>query len=348
MNSLGTSSRMNVAIRLDCNSQVGAGHLSRCLVLAEEVKRRQGEVIFLISEISEASWIKDAGYEFRRIDSSSEDYSAVHPHDWLVIDHYRLDARVEIQVSKAFSKVMVIDDLANRNHTCDLLLDHNAYLNPEHRYQNKIRPRRERIELLAGPQYALIRHEVLLCRENRIQGREKVIPDQIWVNFGGGDTGFVTLHVLQAIRLVRPNARLKILVTESSSYRKEIQQLVTEMNGSLFGKLKHPELEMRDCVLAIGGGGVSALERACLGIPSFVISMADNQNEICTDLSKQGVVSYFGDFTRIEKEFPYLVERLQIFFDTFETTQADMADRGIQLVDGLGVKRVVDKMEICL
>src|ERR1700751_1626404 len=143
--------RRSVIIRVDSGAQIGSGHLMRCLNLAAELHARGASVSFVcralpghLIERAEA-----AGYPVQRLSAppgteggcaseslqrqdAAETLGAIgtEPAGWIVVDHYGLDAVWQRLMSPAAERLMVIDDLANRRHEADLLLDQN-YLGPD-------------------------------------------------------------------------------------------------------------------------------------------------------------------------------------------------------------------------
>ncbi|MBL0225443.1 MAG: UDP-2,4-diacetamido-2,4,6-trideoxy-beta-L-altropyranose hydrolase [Geobacteraceae bacterium] len=183
---------MMVCIRTDASDVIGSGHVMRCLTLADELRQRGADVIFICRILlgNLIGLIEDKGYSVVRLQQPETEYIAAaedvahaawlgvsweqdavdtidafgekHP-KLLIIDNYALDSRWETKLRPYVEKIMVIDDLADRSHDCDLLLDQNLYQSIETRYDKLIS---ESCKRLLGPKYALFRPEFVTARKN--------------------------------------------------------------------------------------------------------------------------------------------------------------------------------------
>ena len=206
---------VNAAVRADATLQIGAGHVMRCLSLADALLRRGARVRFVCRGLpaAYATLVRGSGCELAELTGpAAQDASGTRQAlsgsawDWLIVDHYGLDARWEAEVRPCAGRALVIDDLANRNHECDVLLDQNV-LSPERTpYANRV-PRDCR--LLLGPQYALLRKEFSRLRDSSLATRGKV--RRLLVLMGGMDagneTGKAILELCNGVRTAGEIAR---------------------------------------------------------------------------------------------------------------------------------------------
>ncbi len=152
---------MLVAIRVDSSTIIGSGHLMRCLTLAERLQRQEKAEIHFISRDLGGNLhnqIKKAGFCLHVLPRHSLDESLAGYAEWLtvpqnvdaeetkailqeigkvdclVVDSYALSKEWEREMRPVVNDIFVIDDLANRTHDCDILLDQNYYLDREKRY----------------------------------------------------------------------------------------------------------------------------------------------------------------------------------------------------------------------
>ena len=212
---------LRIAIRVDASIQIGTGHFMRCLTLADEVKQRGGQIRFVSRHIPVhmINTLLSKGHEFAQLDNTQcgvATETLAHSHwlgvsqaqdsedtirvlsdktwDWLVVDHYALDSRWETMLRQTVKKIFVIDDIADRGHDCDLLLDQNFYSDMDSRYTGKV-PKHCR--LLLGPRYALLRDEFRKIRE-QIKPRSGPVK-RIFVFFGGVDNENYTGCTIDAL-----------------------------------------------------------------------------------------------------------------------------------------------------
>jgi UDP-2,4-diacetamido-2,4,6-trideoxy-beta-L-altropyranose hydrolase len=260
------------------------------------------------------------------------------PVDWLVLDHYRLDARWEKALRPMARKIMVIDDLADRPHACDLLLDQNLYRAPGQRYSGKVPAE---CRQLLGPEFALLRPEFRRARETR-ESRAAQIPRarpsrRLFVFFGGSDPGDETSKALAALAHLGPEgADADVVVGSSNPHRHKVEAACAALGGVRFHcQVGNMAELMAEADVALGAGGTTTWERCCLGLPALVAVLADNQAELADTADESGVAVNLGRGENLRPED--YVRALRAL--TPERAQA-METRCRALVDGLGCARV--------
>src|ERR1700722_12010817 len=168
---------MNVAFRVDASSEIGDGHFFRCLTLADALHKCGWQIRFVSRNLPDemSSMLADRGFALSRLGTSPAEDAADtiralsgSSWEWLIVDHYALDARWEAELRQCVESIAVIDDLADRAHDCDLLLDQNLYTDADRRYAGRVPAR---CRLMLGPIYALLREEFRAARR-RIKSRD--------------------------------------------------------------------------------------------------------------------------------------------------------------------------------
>ncbi|MHB9101447.1 MAG: UDP-2,4-diacetamido-2,4,6-trideoxy-beta-L-altropyranose hydrolase [Sulfuricella sp.] len=346
---------MRIAIRADASVEVGTGHVMRCLALADALREMGAEVVFVCRDLAgnlcdliEARRFPvcrlpqpDGNDPEWRLDAEQSG-AALSKHwpktDWLIVDHYRLDGRWET-LARAFSeKVMAIDDLADRPHDCDLLLDQNYCHGMDSRYSGLVP---SQCRLLLGPKYALLRAEFSRARAS-LKRREGTLQ-RILVFFGGSDPSSETAKALEGIRqFSRPEVVVDVVVGSSNPQREEIRRLCDTLpNVAYHCQVDNMAEMMAHADLAIGGGGTTTWERLALGLPAIVIAVAPNQEEISHQVGMLGALHYLGRAREVSaNDIRQALERKM--GDRNELLR--MSNSGQDLVDGLGVKRVADAL----
>ncbi len=303
---------MRVAFRTDASVDIGNGHVIRCLTLASELRRQKSNCFFicrlhdgnLIDKIRKhgfdvvalpasvsldaamskydprigADWETDAHQSLAAIGSEV---------DWIVVDHYALSDTWETLVRQKARRVLVIDDLADRCHDANLLLDQNAgrkTADYEHLVSGNC-------QILAGPTYALLRNEFIAQRKLSLQ-RRKTELRHLLVNMGGVDKDNTTSRVIEQLKLCNlpKDTKITVILGPHAPHVAAIRKVATSIPWPTQVLVDTDEIAslMTSCDLAIGAAGGSALERCCLGLPSIIIPIADNQLAGAQALSARG------------------------------------------------------------
>jgi UDP-2,4-diacetamido-2,4,6-trideoxy-beta-L-altropyranose hydrolase len=351
---------MKIVFRVDSSIDIGIGHVMRCRTLAKALIA-QGAIVQFVCRAHAGNCIETLrtdGFTVTALAAPTrntkpaewEDYavwlgtSQAHdaeetiaaldgPIDWMVVDHYGIDASWERGLRDYVDRIMVIDDLANRQHDCDLLLDQNYVHGMETRYRDKVPPVSRR---LFGPTYALLRPEYAKQRRTR-QQRDGEIR-RVFVFFGGSDPENLTGHVLEALSdPALADIAVDAVVGPNNPHRETLAKQAEARTGiTLHSPRPHLADLMAAADLAIGAGGSTTWERCCLGLPSLVVCTGDNQRPACEALASDGVVVYAGDY---EQAVECLHAHLAELASEPERLQR-IATAGRELVDGRGAERV--------
>ena len=357
----------NVAFRVDASHQMGTGHLMRCLTLANTIYKQGVNICFVSRHMPDhlQSMIEERGYIFKRLVGSStkSDMQLLdHSHwletsqcadaaetvkalssrlwDWLIVDHYALDHQWESLLRSSANKIMVIDDLGDRLHDCDMLLDQNFYFDMHGRYNDKIPPD---CKLLLGPSYALLRPDFKMLRNHSKVHKEKV--ERVLVFFGGIDllnhTGRV-IRVLSSLRHL--GLHVDVVIGMQHPKRNEIESQCAALRFCLHIQTSKIAELMSSADIAIGAGGISTWERCCLGLPSLVFSTAINQRQQLSDAACEGLLCAPD---MVELDEISLATHIQAFIEN-TPLRTIISANGMRCVDGLGALRVVSNLEMSL
>jgi UDP-2,4-diacetamido-2,4,6-trideoxy-beta-L-altropyranose hydrolase len=355
---------MFIVFRVDASSQMGTGHVIRCLTLAGKLSEAGVEVAFIcrVHAGHLCKLIERSGYKLIRLElpttilsppgslihsqwlglSQEEDAQEVLVRlaelggcDWLIVDHYGLDVSWEAAMRPFAKYIMVIDDLADRKHDCDLLIDQNFYFDDDKRYNKLVS--NQCIKLL-GPSYAMLRPEFLNCLPKAKQRISKL--NRILVYFGGSDSGNETLKALQAIKLLN-NQKLAVDVILGVNFL--FKSCVLDFSSRMKQVKCHDYVDniaefMTGSDLYLGAAGITTWERCCIGLPSIVIAVSSNQVLPMEQLERSGIVRFLGERRNVSVDdiFKALVE-----FMSAPSIMREMSLKAMKLVDGKGAQRCV-------
>ena len=352
--------------RTDASADIGSGHVIRCLTLADELRSRGFECFFVCREhpghLNEL--VRDRGYRVYVLTfvqglncAGNERPSELPSHSaWLgttwqrdleetrlalgetaiellVVDHYALDHRWESGMRDRCSRILVIDDLADRVHECDWLLDQNLVFGLDHRYRELIP---KNATTLLGPYYALLQPEYSYWRD-RTAVRKGAVR-RVLIYFGGTDDGNLAKMAVSALSSIAPhNVAIDVVVSPKGTHVDEIRRFLQQIpNARLHEQLHSLATLIAAADLAIGGAGATSWERCALGLPSIVMSLADNQRAIAEELHRRGVLLWIGHLGEVGE--PELVEVIRSCLTN--GLEAGWSHRCRALVDGNGTKRV--------
>lgn len=348
------ASKPVVAVRADSSHQIGSGHVTRCLTLADELRQRGKDVFFICCELpgNISTLIENRGYGVLRFEPAPTGQMAAWEYDaqqtgfiltkqswwpvWLIVDHYALDHKWESKIRSWVSKIMVIDDLANRPHDCDLLLDQ-TFGQDRERYEGLIS---ERCQALCGTSYTLLRPEFAQIRNSGSQYDRLDEKPVIHVFFGRMDHANYTARFARLLLTEFRRVKIKILVGSGYQGTGELRELSKDFGGRIRWdqEVTNVAAHMAECTLAFGAPGMATWERACLGLPAAYLAVAENQAVILESLSKKGFCYYLGSAESISDQ--ELVYRFGEFLDNMRQLRS-IREVCLANVDGKGTERVV-------
>jgi UDP-2,4-diacetamido-2,4,6-trideoxy-beta-L-altropyranose hydrolase len=358
---------MRIFIRTDSSVEIGTGHVMRCLTLAETLRADGVAVVFICRDLpgnispairnrgfqvcslpydddtgrgslkGYARWLavpveEDAAQTASLLESQGE------APEWLIVDHYALGLSWERSMRDRVAQIMVIDDLADREHDCDVLLDQNLHENPEHRYRGLVP---SACVVLASPKYAMLRQEFRHARESLRPGDGDV--RRVFVFFGGSDRTGETLKAITAARLLnRPDIGFDVVVGAANERPEEIRDLCAHAdNVSFHFDVADMAALMSRADLSLGAGGTTTWERCCLGLPSLAVAVAENQVEVAGMSDQAGFGRYLGRAGRVTSE--QMVTEMHHLISR-PTVLAKMSRIAMSLVDGRGAGRVAEQL----
>lgn len=358
---------LQIAFRVDASLRIGTGHVMRCLTLADALAADDAECHFLCREhpghLIEA--IRTRGYHVHvlpaptTVASASQEESDQPAHadwlgvnwqddarqsrailevlapDWLIVDHYALDKRWEQQGVPQVCRLMVIDDLADREHSADLLLDQNlgrqaadyAGLVPNH------------CTRLIGPRYALLRPEFARLREKSLARREQPQLKKLLITMGGVDKDNATGQVLEALAscALPRDCRISVVMGGNAPWLTQVKDQATTMPWPTEVVVNVTDMaeRMTQADLAIGAAGSTSWERCCLGLPTLMVILAENQRIIANTLQAMGAAKLIEDSETLKLALPNALRTLLA-----PPALINMNQAAAEITDGQGLARV--------
>lgn len=327
---------MRACFRVDASIDIGTGHVMRCLTLAHALKANGWDCRFICRDHpgNLNNHIRNNGFAVDSLPSAGDRIShlkgsvgrVLYRHwlgatqnqdareslailaelkiDLLVVDHYAIDEVWESQVGQRAGTVMVIDDLADRAHQCDLLLDQNpGRVSTD--YHNLVPAD---CAIRTGPQFALLRPEFTRLRPHSLARRKDPLLEHILISMGGVDKDNHTSRVLEAIQAssLAPECRISVVMGPEAPWLEEVTTAASCSGWPTDVRIDVQDMAalMTDSDLAIGAVGITALERCCLGLPALAVISAENQIQGAKALQALGALviidageDFYADFT---------------------------------------------------
>ncbi|HVQ01213.1 MAG TPA: UDP-2,4-diacetamido-2,4,6-trideoxy-beta-L-altropyranose hydrolase [Candidatus Thermoplasmatota archaeon] len=336
---------MKIAFRVDASPDIGIGHLMRCLALSEELRHRGHECSFLLKvvhpEVLER--IKKFGcasYLLPRTASLQQDLDSVIEYafdntvDWLITDHYNIDASYVKEIKHQGFHVLSIDDTAQMHYFSDIVVNQNI---GAEKLAFSAEPY---TTLLLGPSYVMLRDELL----RRDQKKYNAIVKKILVSLGGTDADNFLLFLLRALEDITKDIDVLAVVGPFNPHETALQAFreTTKMGLTLIRSPPNMAEYYLQADLAIGAAGSSCYELAYFGIPNLMITIADNQLSIAHEMEKQRIGIYLGEKHDLQPDL--LREKVNEFLVN-RSLRNNMSANGQRLIDGHGKKRIVDCIE---
>ena len=374
---------MKIAFRTDASLQMGSGHLMRCLTLADALKAQGADCHFISREHpgNLLEVIRQRGYKVNSLVAHVPPAQAAikrivkevlrpqqePPHaawlgstwqtdaqetaailaslqpDWLVVDHYALDQRWEEALAPHYRKLLVIDDLADRPHRCDLLLDQNLGSQPEH-YAQWVPAH---CQVLTGPYYALLRPEFAALRPYSLQ-RRKPQPAlrELLITMGGADQPNATGQVLQALKTcaLPADCRITVVMGLTAPWLQNVRELAAQIPWptKVVVNVNDMAQRMADSDLAIGAAGSTSWERCCLGLPTLMVVLADNQRDIAIGLERAGAAIALDQYNM--SKFVYELKNAITKIISNEIFFINLSRAAANVTNGCGTNLVADQM----
>lgn len=314
---------------------VGGGHVLRCLSLATALARKGVEIVVaapepaprLVERFAEIPVKILLAPDFSAVVQAAE---ALRP-DAVVLDHYGWGAAEEAELAPSSRCVMVLDDLADRPHGCDLLLDP-GYGRKRSDYAGRLRPQ---ARLLLGPEYALLR-PAFAARRAAAFAPVRAQVERVFVSFGLSDVEGVAARAVALIRRVLPGAQLDVALAADAFSLPELR-VGADKDSALHLHVDEREVAalIAAADLAVGAGGSATWERCCLGAPTVAVVVAENQRGLIEALDGVGALVGCalgaGDF---DNAFEAALRRVRE-----PSFRAQLRDASRELCDGRGAER---------
>lgn len=334
-----------LVFRCDASPLIGSGHVMRCLSLADAARRRGCEAVFVsgpetvgvVPALTRSGWPVETARGRTAEDAGMVGDLLKGHRGAVIIDGYRFPLEDEEALRREGCRILVLDDLADRPHACDLLLNSSPGFSAE-AYRGLV-PAGTRC--LLGPRFALVGGRYAQLRPEAETRRSSPPPraGTVLVNFGGTDPANATVAVLRGLAAL-PGLAIHVAMGRAAPSLPEVAVLCGQGGATLHVDAVMPDLILQ-ADIAVGAGGASAWERCCLGLPSLIMTIADNQRFIAQAADQAGAALDLGPFGAVDEE-TWRAAFLALSVD--RDRRAAMSRSAMDLIDGRGADRVMDEV----
>ena len=318
--------------RCDGGPAPGIGHLVRCRALAAALDAHGWRSVFAVTRET-ATYVSGAQVVIVPPGLEGADAVAAEKFDSLIVDHYGLDAAFETAACGNAALVVAIDDLADRPHDCDVLLD----ANPERTATDYRGLVASDSRFLLGLKHALLRPEFMQSRPAVARAPRNRV-ERLLIVLGGADPGRATERVLEALPQLRAMLmQVTLVIGPANARRDALAGKAREYGARAVVDPSDLAGLMASADLAIASASTTSLELACLGVPALILVTAENQRGLARALAKAGAGQLLGECGDVDaKQIALAVAALS----EDQASRLRMSDAGRDLVDGQGSRRV--------
>ena len=335
--------------RADADLSIGGGHVMRCLTLADELARHGWRCTFAASEdsIRVLPALERSPHSVVTLPTQRTDQLALMTSVWsqsvelLVFDHYGLDAEYERVCRRWAQQILVVDDLANRAHDADVLLDQGLGRDPGD-YCGLVA---DECTMLCGSAYILLKSQFYDSRASALERRKNATKvERILIAFGSVDTDNATMLSLKALQATDLDCAVDVVLGAQAPHREQVRQFLSELNGQgrLHVDVRDMSALMVDADIGIAGAGGTVWEFCGLGLPTLVITLAANQQPNAAALRKSGAARVLGSLANLDLGSVTIALREMV---ANAAERGRLSDKAASICDCQGAERVADILQ---
>ncbi len=346
--------------RADGNKKIGAGHMMRCLTIAEalrgmlkgndgEISGGENAVMFVCADVDSARLAEDYGFAAKVLNSDYrsmetelplwlEMMDSISGEHTILVDSYYVTPKY-LQELRGYGKVVLLDDMQRCAYPVDVVINYNAFASVEC-YESLYRGTETKI--CAGSSYVPVRKQ-FLNRDYAV----KENAERVLITTGGGDVDNIAGEILKSlIEVVSGEEKEKLnydlIIGRYNPHYDSFLKLAEEYpNIEIHTDVKDMAGLMEQCDLAITAGGTTIYELSAIGVPFICFSYAENQELLTEYIGRKDIAGYAGAYHKDSAATLCEIQRI------FDVMRRDTEKRNgcyfkeRQLIDGLGAGRIV-------
>lgn len=332
-----------VVIRADANNTIATGHVMRCLSIADQLKKQDQEVLFVLSEDSFCSVIEDRGFRAVVLHNDYREKMAELPSfvpllkkekaDYLLVDSYSVTADYFDELAKHIAiPVAYIDDMGQEDLFVDTIIDY-GYGAEKYHYLNAT-------TTLLGSKYTPLREQFDV---KAIEIKKEV--RRVFISAGGTDNYHVITHLLKQMEADEwRNVEKSIVVGQFYMDMDRLKRMQSDNDKiHIYQNIKEMAFVMKQCDLAISAAGTTISELFACGIPTIAFSMADNQLGV-KNMADEGLLLYAGDIRNNLENTVEQIVKVGIKLSESPEDRKVLSEKAHSMIDGKGACRIASNI----
>jgi UDP-2,4-diacetamido-2,4,6-trideoxy-beta-L-altropyranose hydrolase len=336
-----------IVFRADGNSKIGAGHIMRCLSVAQALRRRGEECVFVLADDAFKSPVGSLDFKTIVLNSDYSDMEgeteafgeiirALAP-KCVLIDSYFVTERY-LECIGRLAKTAYMDDVAAFAYPVDTLINYNVFAESLDYSALYRAAERKQPKMLLGLGYVPLREEFQNLKPPVIHREAK----KVLVSTGGADTMHLALALLDAIRASGMNEEFDFhfVIGALNRDKPQIERIADGMRGvELHSNVRNMSALIKCCDIVISASGSTLYEISACGIPMIVYALADNQLPATSSFADIGAALSLGDLRDCAEPAQTLLAELSALAVDHKL-RAKMSRKMRTIVDGAGADRI--------
>ncbi|MCR4553464.1 MAG: UDP-2,4-diacetamido-2,4,6-trideoxy-beta-L-altropyranose hydrolase [Succinivibrionaceae bacterium] len=341
---------MKIAIRVDANEIVATGHLVRDIAIANQLRKHNAEVLFILAEAKQLDRLEQNKFPYRILHSDWRKLDEELPLlkkliaeeqvDLIMVDSYSA-SNLYLADLNGILPVIYIDDLSKEIYDIAMVIHYIPNID-ETEYKLRYRNASPVTMVFTGLEFCPLRDEFSNLLYRDIQAR----PMNILLTTGGTDPLNLEFKILNKILSSSElgNFTVDVIIGDLSTHFKELDELRRKNPARvrLHQNVVHMSDFMSNSRIAVSACGTTLYELCTCGLPSVAFAIADNQLKVGEYMDRMQLINYCGDARKCKIE-DLVIEQVEKLAGN-EELLTRISSSIVDAVDGDGTERIAEKI----
>lgn len=334
--------------RADANSEIGTGHVMRCLSIAKAMRAKGYDCGFITADDGAKQLLNGNDFdvicldsEWNDLESEIDKLNSLIKHKKIsniLIDSYFVTDKYLSNLRQT-TKVIYIDDIDKFIYPVDILINYNIYAENMPYRKNYSQ---HNTRLLLGCDYAPLRFEF----REIVPYIEEEVKD-ILISTGGADSYNIAGYLLEYFEECKACSHINfhVIVGNFNINKDKLNSLAQKYeNIILHNNVVEMSKIISSCDIVISAGGTTLYEICACGVPAISYSLADNQLEGVKEFDRLDIIYYAGDIRdNLRQCLDNIFDRGNYLMSNYKL-RTELSSRMKLLVDGYGADRLIENI----